>query len=381
MASIKNRIRPILALVMITSLVITSITFANDEIKKRERELEELNSKIEALDASIENNKNLQSETNVKIKNVQTSIRNLETEIDTLNISIADTEKAIVDKTAELEVAELKILEKNELLNDRLRVMYKTGTIGYVEVLFGAEDFTDLLSRIDMIQMVLVHDQNLIQFLKEQRDIIEQKKAELEAIKLELVALFESKVSKQDELSVALGSLISYKTDLSKDEAAMSEMEDQLLEQADQITDIIKNLKTAATYVGGEMMWPVPGNYSISSLFGNRIHPISKVYKMHTGIDIQSARKTDFVAAQTGTIIFSNWFAGYGKAIIIDHGGGYTSLYAHLDVISVEVGQVVKKGQIIGKTGNTGYSTGPHLHFEVRMNGDYVDPLTYVKGK
>ena len=143
MASIKNRIRPILALVMITSLVITSITFANDEIKKRERELEELNNKIEALDASIENNKNLQSETNVKIKNVQTSIRNLETEIDTLNLGIADTEKAIVGKIAELEVAELKILEKNELLNDRLRVMYKTGTIGYVEVLFGAEDFTD----------------------------------------------------------------------------------------------------------------------------------------------------------------------------------------------------------------------------------------------
>ena len=381
MASHKNRIRPILLTVMVISLVITSITFANDEIKKRERELEELNNKIEALDASIENNKNLQSETNVKIKNVQTSIRNLETEIDTLNTGIADTEKAIVDKTAELEVAELKILEKNELLNDRLRVMYKTGTIGYVEVLFGAEDFTDLLSRIDMLQMVLVHDQNLIQFLKEQRDIIEQKKLELEAIKLDLVALFESKVSKQDELSVALNSLISYKTDLSKDEAAMSEMEDQLLKEADQLTDIIKNLESAAAYIGGEMMWPVPGNYSISSLFGNRIHPISKEYKMHTGIDIQSARKTDFVAAQTGTIIFSNWFAGYGKAIIIDHGGGYTTLYAHLDVINVEVGQVVKKGQIIGKTGNTGYSTGPHLHFEVRMNGDYVDPLTYVKGK
>ena len=381
MTRIKNRIRPILVLVMVISLIVTSISFANDEIKKRERELEELNNKIEALDASIENNKNLQSETNVKIKNVQTSIRNLESEIETLNTNIADTEKAIVDKTAELKVAELKILEKNELLNDRLRVMYKTGTIGYVEVLFGAEDFTDLLSRIDMIQMVVVHDQNLIQFLKEQRDIIEQKKAELESIKLELVALFESKLAKQDELSVALSNLIDYKEDLSKDEAAMSEMEDQLLKEADQLTDIIKNLETAATYVGGEMMWPVPGHYSITSLFGKRIHPISKAYTMHTGLDIASPRKTDLISAQTGTVIFANWFAGYGKAIIIDHGGGYTTLYAHLDVISVEVGQVVKKGQSIGQTGNSGYSTGPHLHFEVRMNGDYVDPLTYVKGK
>jgi len=380
MTLLKNRIRPILALMMVVSLVITSITFANDEIKKRERELEALSNKIEALDASIEKNKNLQSATNIKIKDVQTSIRKLETEITTLNSSITATEQAIVDKTAELEVAELKISEKNGLLNDRLRVMYKTGTIGYVEVLFGAEDFTDLLSRIDMLQMVLVHDQNLIQFLKEQRDIIEQKKVELESIKLDLVALFESKLAKQDEMSVALNHLIDYKNDLSKDEAAMNEMEDQLLKEADQLTAIIKNLQSAAAYIGGEMMWPAPGYYGISSLFGNRMHPISKVYKMHTGIDIQAPRNTNLAAAQTGTIIFSNWFAGYGKAIIIDHGGGYTTLYGHLDGIGVEVGQVVKKGQIIGKTGNTGYSTGPHLHFEVRMNGDYVDPLTYVKG-
>ncbi len=380
MISKKNRMRPLLALVMAISLVITSVTFANDEIKKRERELEELNSKIEALDASIDKNKNLQSETNIKIKTVQSNIRSLESEIEALSTNIADTEKAIVVKTAELEAAEIKILEKNELLNDRLRVMYKTGTIGYVEVLFGAENFTDLLSRIDMLQMIVVHDQNLIQFLKEQRDIIEQKKAELETIKQELVALSNSKLAKQDELSVALNNLIDYKADLSKDEAAMSEMEDQLLVEADQLTDIIKNLESAAAYIGGEMMWPVPGHYSISSLFGNRIHPISKEYKMHTGIDIQSPRKTNFVAAQTGTVIFANWFAGYGKAIIIDHGGSYTTLYAHLDVIGVQVGQVVKKGQTIGQTGNTGYSTGPHLHFEVRMNGDYVDPLTYVKG-
>lgn len=101
---------------------------------------------------------------------------------------------------------------------------------------------------------------------------------------------------------------------------------------------------------------------------------------MHTGIDIEVPRKTPVSSAQKGTIVFANWFSGYGKAIIIDHGGGYTTLYAHLDVIGVGVGQEVEKGGYIGQSGNTGYSTGPHLHFEVRMNGDYVDPLTYVKG-
>lgn len=376
-----KNLKRLTAVFLVFSLVVTGLSFANDELKKKERELNELNEKIKALDASIEQNKNLQSTTNVKIKNVQTSIRALEAEVDRLTGEIADTEQAIVVKTEELKQAELKIAEKNELLNDRLRVMYKTGSIGYLEVLFGAEDFTDLLSRIDMIQMIVVHDQNLIQFLKEQRDIIETKKIELEFIRVELSTLMDSKLSKQDELSVALNNLISYKTDLRNDEAAMNEMEDELLEQADQLTEYIRNLELAATYVGGEMMWPVPGHYSISSLFGNRLHPISKEYKMHTGIDVEAPRKTPIVAAQTGTVVFANWFAGYGKAIIMDHGGGYTTLYAHLDVIDVEVGKVYKKGETIALSGNTGYSTGPHLHFEVRMNGDYVDPLTYVKGK
>ncbi len=360
--------------------MITSVSFANDEIKRKERELEELNAKIEELDASISQNKNMQNETNQKIKNVMGSIKALEGEIKTLNSDIEITEASIVEKTSELEAAEIKIGEKTDLLNDRLRVMYKTGTIGYVEVLFGAEDFTDLLSRIDMLQKVLVHDQNLIEFLKEQRDIIETKKIELETVKVELLDLFTSKLKKQDELTVALNNLVAYQGDLRNDAAALEEMEQQMLEQADQMTTFIKNMKLAATYVGGEMMWPAPGYYSISSYFGNRLHPISKEYKMHTGIDIETPRKTPLVAAQTGTVIFANWFAGYGKAIIIDHGGGYATLYGHLDVINVNVGQVVKKGENIALSGNTGYSTGPHLHFEVRMNGDYVDPLTYVKG-
>lgn len=366
----REPLRRLSAFILIVILMITSVSFANDEIKRKERELEELNAKIEELDASISQNKNMQNETNQKIKNVMGSIKALEGEIKTLNSDIEITEASIVEKTSELEAAEIKIGEKTDLLNDRLRVMYKTGTIGYVEVLFGAEDFTDLLSRIDMLQKVLVHDQNLIEFLKEQRDIIETKKIELETVKVELLDLFTSKLKKQDELTVALNNLVAYQGDLRNDAAALEEMEQQMLEQADQMTTFIKNMKLAATYVGGEMMWPAPGYYSISSYFGNRLHPISKEYKMHTGIDIETPRKTPLVAAQTGTVIFANWFAGYGKAIIIDHGGGYATLYGHLDVINVNVGQVVKKGENIALSGNTGYSTGPHLHFEVRMNAD-----------
>lgn len=375
-----RRIRIGLILLLIFTITFTGIVSANDEIKRRERELEELRLQMEELDASIDNNQSLQSETNQKIRNVTAEVKTLEKEITDLDGEIKATENAIIVKTEELAAAEIKIGEKNELLNQRLRVMYKTGSVGYLEVLFGAEDFTDLLSRIDMLQKILVHDQNLIQSLKEQRDIIEQKKVELETIKDDLLALFKSKIAKQNELNVALNNLVAYKKELINDEVALVEMEDALLDEANKLTEIIKNLELAATYVGGEMMWPVPGQYKITSPFGNRLHPISKQYKMHTGIDISGPKGTPVVAAQTGTVVYANWFGSYGKAIIVDHGGGITTLYAHNDTINVSVGSVVKKGDNIALLGSTGYSTGPHLHFEVRINGEYVEPLTYVKG-
>ena len=375
-----RRVRIGLILLLIFTITFTGIVSANDEIKRRERELEELRLQMEELDASIDNNQSLQSETNQKIRNVTAEVKTLEKEITDLDGEIKATESAIIVKTEELAAAEIKIGEKNELLNQRLRVMYKTGSVGYLEVLFGAEDFTDLLSRIDMLQKILVHDQNLIQSLKEQRDIIEQKKVELETIKDDLLALFKSKIAKQNELNVALNNLVAYKKELINDEVALVEMEDALLDEANKLTEIIKNLELAATYVGGEMMWPVPGQYKITSPFGNRLHPISKQYKMHTGIDISGPKGTPVVAAQTGTVVYANWFGSYGKAIIVDHGGGITTLYAHNDTINVSVGSVVKKGDNIALLGSTGYSTGPHLHFEVRINGEYVEPLTYVKG-
>lgn len=375
-----KRFNALLALMLVAVMLMTGIAFANDELKRRERELEELKQKMEALDAELDANQDLQSETNQKIRNINADVKKLEDEILTLNEEIKITEQNIVVKVEEIEATELTISEKNHLLNDRLRVMYKTGDIGYLEVLFGAEDFTDLLSRIDMIQKILIHDQNLIQSLKDQRDLLETKKIELELVKDELLVLFKSKVSKQDDLEIALNNLIVFKNQLKNDEAAMKEIEEQFLEEADELTEIIKNLELAPEYVGGVMLWPVPGNFTITSPFGNRLHPITKEYKMHTGLDIDGSMNTPIVSAQTGTVVYANWFGSYGKTVIIDHGGGHTTLYAHLNDILVSVGSVVKKGDMVAKMGTTGVSTGTHLHFEVRINGEYVDPYPYVTG-
>lgn len=372
--------RRITALFLICLLTIgLSLSYANDELKRRERELEIINKQIEDLDASIDANKALQNETNQKIQALYRDVKKLEKDILTLNEDIKKTEGEIEEKKEAIKASEIKISDKNQLLNNRLRVMYKTGTVGYMEVLFGAEDFTDLLSRVEMVQLILRHDQNLLKEMKEARDALEVKKIGLEETKSLLKSYAEEKTDKQKKLTASLNRLVGYKETLQKDAAALKEMEKQAVEQADQLTVFIQNLKLADTYIGGEMVWPVPGYFDISSPFGERIHPITKVYSKHTGVDIVAAMGVPIAAAQTGTVVFADWFGTYGKAIIIDHGGGLTTLYGHCSEITVMVGNTVKKGDTIGLIGSTGYSTGPHLHFEVRENGDYVEPMNYLK--
>ena len=131
-------------------------------------------------------------------------------------------------------------------------------------------------------------------------------------------------------------------------------------------------------YVGGAMAWPVPGYTRITSRFGMRTHPITGVYKLHTGVDIGAPRGAQFIAANDGIVTYAGYNRAYGNMVIIDHGGGITTLYAHGDQILVNVGDVLYQGNPVLKVGSTGYSTGPHAHFEVRINGEYVEPLDYI---
>jgi murein DD-endopeptidase MepM/ murein hydrolase activator NlpD len=138
-------------------------------------------------------------------------------------------------------------------------------------------------------------------------------------------------------------------------------------------------LQQRAKYIGGNMKWPTPGYTNVVSPYGRRLHPILKKYKMHTGIDIDAPSGASIIAANSGTIIIAGWRSGYGNTVVIDHGGGITTLYAHCSKILVKVGDHVAAGKVIAKVGSTGLSTGAHLHFEIRVNGDTVDPLKFGK--
>lgn len=159
-------------------------------------------------------------------------------------------------------------------------------------------------------------------------------------------------------------------------------MLDELEAESEKIAEEIRRLEKSDTtgYQGsGKFKWPTPGYTRITSPYGMRTHPILRTKRMHTGIDIGAPKGANVVAAENGKVIFAGWNNAYGQTVIISHGGNITSMYAHLTSYSVKVGQEVKKGAVIAKVGSTGWSTGPHLHFEVRKNGNTIDPMPYLK--
>lgn len=351
--------------------------------------VDDLKKKQKSLNEQIKNTQNEIKAIEQQTKDVSKQIADLDVkmdsatnELDKVEKELENLEKNIEKSTAELKEAEEKIGDKKDTFNKRLRVMYKNGNVGYLEVLLSSANIKDFLSRQDMIKAIAKHDTELIEYMKEQRDIIETKKTELEMQK-NAVQVSKTKLeARRRDLAKATREKEDLMGRLQKDKAAYEKEYDKLNDYAKEIeSQIVKLQRNTGPYSGGTMAWPVPGYSRISSPYGYRIHPVFKTKKLHTGIDIPAPTGTKITAAQGGTVIYSGTLGGYGKTIMLDHGGGIVTLYGHNSSLVVKEGQEVKKGDTIAKAGSTGVSTGPHCHFEVRKNGAYVDPIPWLKGK
>lgn len=371
----------ILLLLALAILIVSSFTMASSQITNKENDLQKIEEQIKSLDKSIRDKESSKKQIVKDVDNLNNNIRNLDSEINQLNADISDFEYEIIGLENDISDTTLTIDEKTDIFYERLRVMYKSKNIGYFEIIFGAKDFEDLLTRVDMIRLLVQHDTDLIENLNNEKSHLEDTKIELELKKAELENSKDNLAGKQTDLNQQVSMLEDKKYQLSKDLEALGDQVDRLNDDANELTKIIENMKLEAKYVGGVMTWPTPGIYRITSPFGYRIHPILNTKKLHTGIDIGVPQGTAVVAAQAGHIIYSDWYGGYGLVVMIDHGGGIVTLYGHNSKLIAKVGQYVEKGQKISLSGTTGLSTGPHLHFEVRVNGQYVDPLTYVTAK
>jgi len=269
--------------------------------------------------------------------------------------------------------------EKLELFKSRFRVMCKNTMVSYLQMLIESKSFAEFFERLQVIKIIVKNDNELLEeMLAIQKDY---------EFKQNIIAT--DRLVVQNELNDILRSLDSIKVSRADIDSRIDDINsklnqlewqlDELNRQAEELKGTINKLiKTKGIYVGGNMSWPLPACHTIVSDYGNRLHPIYKVYKMHTGIDIDGNYGDNIKAANTGTVILAEWQSGYGNTVVINHGGGITTLYGHCEKLLVKAGDFVEKGQTIAKVGSTGLSTGPHLHFEVRENGQTVNPLNYV---
>ncbi|SDY46673.1 murein hydrolase activator EnvC family protein [Tindallia californiensis] len=367
-----------LTLLVLIAIGFTQVTFGS-EVEQINRQLQELQNQRQSIDSAIRENTREQRSVTEQLNYLNGEIQKAEEEVNSLNNQIGDTENRILETQLALEEAIETIEEKEELLGKRLDAMYRNGNAAYAEVLFNSKDFSELLSNMDMVKLIVESDIELIQFMEDQKILIEDKKAELEANRRYLAELKRTVENQREYLVVTRGEQQRLQSQLAEDKQELEAQLDQLEQEARNLEQVLVNLQSDRDYEGGEMRWPVPGHSRISSPYGNRIHPILGTNRFHSGIDIPAPTGTDIIAAGPGTVAFSGSRGGYGRTIFIDHGGGIITLYAHCDRLIVSEGERVTAGQVIAKVGSTGMSTGPHLHFEVRKNGKYVDPMPWLQ--
>lgn len=367
-----------LALSLLISLSVTGTALADDledQLADLQRQAEEQQAKTNEASAKVEN-------VSERLRQIQEELRVATAEYKDVKGQLDSVENKITDNTELLEKTEADLKVKNKKLQQRVRDIYINGQISYVDVLFGAKDFADLMTRMDVLKRIIKHDYDLIMKVKEEKATVENTRAQLEKDKAEaevLVADAQAKKAKvedkESEQQVLLDQAI-YDRDTSE------RMYEEIMAASQEVANMIRRSQmSSAGYSGapagaGGMIWPISG--PITSEFGWRTHPIFGTARFHSGLDIGGDYGMPIYAAAGGTVIYAGWISGYGNAVIIDHGGGVTTLYGHNDSLNVSEGENVAQGQVIAMCGSTGNSTGPHCHFEVRENGEPVSPYGYL---
>lgn len=351
-------------------------------IEGLQKQHEEVKQQIDEKNERLEYIKSVLPEEMVKLQEINDKIAEYEKEVASLNNDADKLEDSISKLEVDLESAQKKYDEQKEAFETRMIVMYEAGETTYLDVLLSSKSLTDFVSAYYMMSEIASLDSELLSQVDSEKQAIQIAKDTLEKQKEQYKIAKDNKEKTAITLENTKIVRNNYMNQLTEEERTLQEQIDSYYSQINDIESEIVMLTTAnigSEYVGGAMAWPVPGYSRITSPFGMRTHPFTGVYKLHTGTDIGAPIGTNFIAANSGTVIKAGWNNAYGNMVIIDHGGGVSTLYAHGSEILVTVGQTVTKGEPVLKVGSTGYSTGPHAHFEVRINGEYVDAMNFVK--
>lgn len=376
MSKVKRLLSVLLTVVFLTGVILPVYA---DEIDEARQKLQDVSRQLTEQQNNAEKARQQEKSVLGELNQLEQGIKNTENTIDDLNDKIAALEETIAATEAEIEDAQQELDRQVEILSDRLVFIYeKGGDVSYLEVLLSATDIKDFLTRYDMLNCIVEEDMDLIETIDRMRKNLDIKKEELESNKRELEEMKAQQLAIKAELDNQHDSKNELLSDVRQEKAQYEKAIAELEQASKELESMIISLQSGEQLGTGTYTWPTPGYTQITSPYGMRYHPILKQRKMHTGVDIGAPRGATIVAADSGTVIYAGWMGGYGQVIVVDHGQGISTLYAHQDRFLAGVGQNVAKGEAIGKVGSTGWSTGPHLHFEVRINGQHTNPMNYI---
>ncbi len=367
-----------------------------NEAQDRKSELEE---ELEKTEDTLKNLETLKGNTAAYVRELDESLSAVSNELEALNGSIAEKEGQIETTKGELEQAKETEKKQYESMKLRIKYMYERGDTSYVELFMESDSLSELLNKAEYISKISEYDRQMLDQYAATKDEIAADEARLETEHAELLDLKEQTEIKQasveqllsakqaelrsyeSQIAEAENQLSEYEKDLEAQEAAIRQIEEEIKRQEEEARRKAEAAgKSYATKNIGDIhfIWPCPASSRITSGFGGRSSPTEGASSNHQGIDIGAPTGSDILAAAEGDVVVSTYSSSAGNYVMINHGGGVYTVYMHASKLLVSVGEHVSQGQVIAKVGSTGYSTGPHLHFGVRLNGTYVDPRSYV---
>ncbi|MDQ4064815.1 MAG: peptidoglycan DD-metalloendopeptidase family protein [Actinomycetota bacterium] len=369
---------------------------AKPSLRDLERRAERAEAAAARLDERGDNLSALVAELDERRVRVEAEVVRLQHELDALDARIeakrkqlAEAQKRMAILTIELQEILEDLAARTDLFVDRAVAAYMAGPTAYVEGVLSSESFTDLVDRYEYYQSALDADSALIDEISVLRDGLETRRAEVERRQNEIAeAKLQLQIDRQsvdaihDQRAAVLAekrAIVAEKRSILSNVRGKQRYWERLQARAESQIDALRLSMSSGPLPsgGGQLLWPAAG--AMTSGFGYRTHPIFGDTRMHTGIDIAAPYGAPVIAADRGTVVFAGVMSGYGNAIVIDHGGGLATTYNHLSSFLVATGSSVGRGSQIGAVGCTGYCTGPHLHFEVRVNGSPVDPMPYLQ--
>lgn len=361
---------------------------------------EDLTNQLEQIQQQVndQNTKKIDAETVIgsvseQLRQIEEQLRQASAELGVIQQQRVAVENDITINERQLQEAQKRLEGREAVFYKRVRDIYINGRLSYLDVVIGSKDFNDFANRLEVLRRIINSDINLINEIKKERADIEARKQQLEANRIKLVEIEKAVIAKQSEIEQKKAERNEVLQRAQNDRATAMQAIEELNASSAQVTALLKERQAARaaaaaaataeqaqsyTWVqgSGQLGWPASGE--ITSPFGYRTHPIWGTTIYHAGIDIGVDEGVPVHAADGGTVVWSGWMGGYGYAVVIDHGNGLSTLYGHNSELVVSEGETVGKGQVIAYAGSTGNSTGPHVHFEVRVNGDPVDPMGYL---